>query len=167
LDARRRRFLDEVAAYDVVAFDTSACIYYLARQEPWFSLLAPILARASAGPLRIVLSAIVQLELLVKPYRMRDQALVRRVHAFTAAHRGIVSAPISPDVVDAAAQVRAAFRLKIPDAIVAASAAVAGAGLVIGNDAEFVRLNDADHLRLVVGAREYRAPAFVQLSRFA
>ena len=151
----------------MIALDTSACIYYLGREEPWFSLLAPVLGRVARGAPRIVLSAMVQLELLVKPYRLRNQRLVRQVLEFTEEHKGIVTMPISPDVVAAAAQVRADLRLKTPDAIVVGSAALSGAPIVVGNDATFARLNEGEPIELAVASRRYRAPRFVSLDDYA
>ena len=166
MDARRRRFLDQITEHGIVSFDTNACIYYLGREEPFFSLLAPLVARAAAGSLRIVLSAIVRLELLVKPYRLADQRLVRQALDFTEGHLGIDTSEISREVIDGAAQVRALLGLKAPEAIVVAAAALSGAGVVVGNDRTFGRLNDAN-VKLAIGTQVYGVPAFVRLDEYS
>lgn len=166
MDARQRRFLEATAGFRTVAFDTNACIYYLRGEELLADLLSPLVERAVAGSLRIVLSAVVQLELLVRPYRLGDPVLIRRVLQFTERHAGIVTHPITRDVVLVTAQIRAMLRLKAPDALIAGSASVFGAEAVIGNDADFERLNGGQGIRLMTGARAHTLPRFVRLDEF-
>ncbi|MHB8376582.1 MAG: type II toxin-antitoxin system VapC family toxin [Dehalococcoidia bacterium] len=166
MDAGRRRFLEATAGFRIVALDTNACIYYLRGEAPLADLLAPLMERAAAGSLNIALSALVQLELLVRPYRMGDPMLIRRVLQFTERHAGIVTYPITRDVVLVTAQIRAMLRLKAPDALIAGSASVCGAEVVIGNDGDFERLNQADGIQLLTGTRSHALPAFLRLDAF-
>lgn len=143
MDEGRRRFLDETALCRTIALDTSACIYYLDEQMPFVELVDPLIRRASSGSLRIVLSAIVQLELLVRPYRIGDKRLLRQALQFTEEHPGITTMNVSRDVVFRSAQVRAKWGLKLPDATIVGSAVAAGAHAIVGNDAGFSRLKTA------------------------
>lgn len=149
-----------------MSLDTSACIYYIERQEPFFGLLRGVIERAIAGSLRVELSAIVQLELLVQPYRSGDQRVFRDVLNFTEEHEGVSVAPISRDAVLASAQVRAITRLKVPDSLIIGTAAVGGADLIIGNDRRFDRLNEMRNVSLLSDGGPVRVPDFVRLADY-
>ena len=166
MDAGHRRFLAATAGFRTVSLDTNACIYYLTGKPRLADLVAALVERAAAGSLSIVLSAVVQLELLVGPYQTGDAALIRRMLQFTERHAGIVTYPITRDVVLVTAQIRAMLRLKAPDALIAGSASVCGAEAVIGNDGDFARLNQGAGIQLMAGARRHALPAFVRLDEF-
>jgi len=163
LDEGRRRFLTATEHYEIIALDSNACIYYL-QGHPHADLVAALIERAVEGSLLIVLSALVQLELLVLPYRVANMAAVRRILQFTEQHEGIATYPITREVVLRTAQIRAATGLNVPDAIVAASASVYGAEAIVGNDRDFQRLNEAGDMRMI--NRRARLPAFVALDAF-
>ena len=149
-----------------MALDTNACIYHIERRSAFVGLLDAIMSRAIAGALTIALSAIVQLELLVGPYSSGDLRVLRHILEFTEEHAGVVTTPLSREVVHASAQIRAITRLSLPDAIVVGSAAVDGADLVIGNDAKFDRLNAGGRMEVLNGARRLPVPAFLRLGDY-
>ena len=167
MDVGQRRFLDAVKGCRSVALDTSACIYYLEAREPLASLLAPVIRRAAGGGLRIVLSAVVQLELLVGAYKSGDRTAVRRIIQFTERHAGVATYPITRDVVMATAQIRAILGLKTPDALIVGSASIWGAEAVIGNDGDFGRLRQAADIEVLVGSRRRALPSFLRLDDYA
>lgn len=166
MGARERRFLDAVAGCRTVALDTNACIYYLQAREPMAGLLAPLMERAASGVLQVVLSAIVQLELLVQPYKSGDRTLIRQVIQFTERHAGITTQPITRDVVLVTAQIRAVSGLKTPDALIVGAASVHGAEVVVGNDGDFGRLNRAAGVEFLSATRRHALPKFVRLDDY-
>lgn len=166
MDARRRRFLEAIEGVRIVALDTNACIYHLERQTAFSGLLDAVVARAIGGALNIVLSAIVQLELLVRPYASGDLRALRHILEFTEEHAGVITTPISREVVQVSAQIRAMTRLKLPDAMVVGAAIVEGADLIIGNDGKFDQLNSSAPLEVVSGPRRLRVPKFIRLDDY-
>lgn len=166
MDAGQRRFLEAIEGAGIVALDTNACIYHLERQTAFSGLLDAVVARAIGGALHVVVSAIVQLELLVRPYASGDLRVLRHILEFTEEHAGVVTTPISREVVHVSAQIRAMTRLKLPDAIVVGSAVVEGADLVIGNDGKFDQLNASTRLEVASGARRYAVPRFIRLEDY-
>ena len=159
-----------MAQYRRVALDTNACIYYLEGRGPKAEMVQALIERAVRGSMSIVISAIVQLELLVGPYLHDDAYGVRRILQFTERHAGIEGHDITRDVVLSASQLRGLSkrRLKVPDALVAAAAAVAECDAVVGNDRIFKVLNELAAMPLLGGSRRQpiALPAYVQLDDY-
>ena len=166
MDTRRRRFLDAISGRKAVTLDTNACIYYLDEREPFAELVASVIDLASTGSIEVMLSAIVQLELLVRPYALGNQMLIKRVIEFTEEHAGIRTSSISRGVVMATGQVRAITRFKLPDALIIGTAAAVGAELIIGNDSKFARLNSMRNMEILSDGYARRLPAFLRLDDY-
>jgi len=106
---------------------------------------------------------IVRLELLAGAYRNGDASETGRLRRFI--EEG-VRIGMDDDVVDAAAQLRAATRMKTPDALVAACAAVAGCTAIVGNDARFRDLDALTGLTLFAGRQFAPMPQYVHLGDY-
>ena len=122
-----------------IAFDTNALIYLFEGREPYAEMVAAALGRIELGEAVGVLSTIVELELLVRPLREQNIRFVLRLDLFLRNERNIVLRPVDRPVARAAATLRARTNLKVPDAIIAATAAVERCDAIIGNDAEVAR----------------------------
>jgi predicted nucleic acid-binding protein len=140
----QREFVRRCASFSSIALDTSGCIYYLARVAGRYELVLDILSRASRGATRVILSSIVQLELLVQPFRTGSPAERRKVLTLTHATPGVALEPITDDIVFAAAEIRALTRMRTPDALVIATASARGCDAIIGNDRDFARISGVD-----------------------
>jgi predicted nucleic acid-binding protein len=79
-------------------------------------------------------------ELLVQPYRDGDERRVDQFYALLSTYPNLEW--IAPDllIADSAARIRAAHRLRTPDALQAATAIRAGATTLISNDPAFGRV---------------------------
>jgi predicted nucleic acid-binding protein len=140
---------ERIAPLRRVSLDTNAVIYFLDRTEPYFSLVAPVFERAEAGGLEIVLSALVETELLVGPLRDANQGGVEAIRLFLDHFPGVTVHLIDRVVARTAAELRAAHRLATPDALIAATAVVAGVDAIIGNDRRCAgRIVSPDYLLL-------------------
>jgi predicted nucleic acid-binding protein len=136
-------FVKHLAPFRRVAVDTNLCIYHL---EPGAargrrSIAAHIFERAAKRALAIDLPAIVRLEMLVQPLRLRDDVAVAKVRRFAHGQGGVEPSGVTEDVIMRAAEVRAATRLRTADSLVVASALATGCGAIIGNDRAFEALN--------------------------
>lgn len=128
-----------VAGLQRVAFDTNALIYLFEGREPYAAMVAEAMDRIELGEAVGVLSTIIELELLVRPLREQNLSFVVRLDLFLRNERNIVLRPVDRPVARAAAAIRARTNLKVPDAILAATAAVERCDAIIGNDAEVAR----------------------------
>ena len=85
----------------------------------------------------IVTSAVTLLEILVHPYRKKDMAAVEHYYAYLTRAPFIELVPLSVEIADRAAQLRAVYGFKTPDAIQLATALDAEATLFLTRDLEF------------------------------
>lgn len=148
-----------------VALDTSACIYFLGSVSPHVELVRGVVERAADRAIELELSAVVQLELLVRPMRTQDQAEIDRVMIFSERSPNLHLAPIDRARLLLGARIRAHTNLSTPDAIIVASAAVGECDLVVGNDTQFKRIADIDPGRDAFG-RPITLPAYIHLDDY-
>ncbi len=73
-----------------------------------------LFTEASAGRLQLVTSALTLLEVLVVPYRAGDNSLAERYEALLTRSRGLHMLDLSPELLRAAAQLRAVTGIKPP-----------------------------------------------------
>jgi predicted nucleic acid-binding protein len=101
----------------------------------------PVLRRVQAGELSVFVSAITEAELLVHPERDHDQAAIERIGDLFS-EKGIFVAAVNRRVARRAARVRAQEQLKLPDAIIVATAIETGCEAIVGNDYMWHRLTE-------------------------
>ena len=124
-----------------VYLDTCILIYRNEGPEPFSQLVRAAAGRASDATYCI--SDLVRLECLVHPLRCGDSA---RVEAYAAVFRDLVTLAMNPDVFTLAAHLRAAHRLKTPDALHAATAVHHGCDELWTGDRRLASLEK--HIRL-------------------
>ena len=139
---------DALAGKTRIAFDTSAVIYYLEDLYPYGIYVAQAFSLLASGAAVGFVSSMVEMETLVRPLRIRDKGLLFSICRFFALHPNLHVTPVSSDIAQAAAQVRASTNLKAPDAIIAATAAADRCDVIIGNDRAFARNSELPYLVL-------------------
>ena len=117
--------------------DTNAVIYRVEQIEPYLTAAAPLWDALDAGLRQVVTSELTLLEVLVKPLRDGNAALAALYRQVLLGTLGFTCAPVSRAVLESAAQIRAAHRLKTPDSIHAATALALGCALFVTNDPDF------------------------------
>ena len=126
-------------SHGAVYLDSSAIIYSVERNEPYFSLLAPAWQQAEAGQFAVVCSELVVAETLVRPIREGHADLEAAFRAVFAAPE-VDLIPATRELWDDTAHLRAETGLKTPDALHAATALRAGCALFFTNDTDFRRV---------------------------
>lgn len=129
-----------------VALDTAVFIYYIEEHPDYLPLVEPLFAEIDAGARDAVTSALTLLEVLVVPYRAGDLRLAARYELLLTGSRGLHL--IGPDrsQLRTAAQLRALYRLRTPDALQIAAALTAQCQTFVTNDRD---LPDIPGLRVV------------------
>jgi len=117
-----------------VGVDTVAFIYFIEEHPKFLAAILPVFREADAGKREIVTSALTLLEVLVVPYRAGNRALAARYEAVLTRGRGVRLVDLSQDHLRAAAQLRAAARVKTPDALQLAASIGAGCKTFVTND---------------------------------
>jgi predicted nucleic acid-binding protein len=131
-----------------LALDTSVFVYHLEAHPKYIPLTRAIFAWLEASGHRGITSMITMTELLVKPYRDRDERLVDNCFALFSKFPNLDWVAPNLDISDAAARFRAECRLKTPDAIQVATAVWAGVQGLITNDTAFRRVSEVETLVL-------------------
>jgi predicted nucleic acid-binding protein len=135
-----------------IALDTSIFIYHLEANPSYADQAGEVFAWLERSPNTAVTSSLTMTELLVQPCRAGNEPLVNQYYGLLSLFPHLEW--IAPDlaVADTAAQIRARYRLRTPDALQAATALCRGATAIMTNDADFARVPQIevgvfDHLR--------------------
>jgi len=126
-------------ANGAIYLDTSAIIYSVERNEPYFTLLAPAWRQAEAGQLVVACGELVIAETLVRPMREGNAKLETAYRAVFAAPE-VDLVPATRELWDDTARLRAETGLKTPDALHAATALRAGCSLFVTNETDVHRV---------------------------
>jgi predicted nucleic acid-binding protein len=160
-------FRELIAACRRICLDTNACIYYLGQTDPPFPAMVEIALEGSERGLPTHIAGLTYLELLVRPWRDGTDAHRRIIEEFVLEASGAPPQPITVDELEVAAQIRAMTRMKTPDALIAASAAIHGCDVVIGNDTDFKGLAAIESMQIARrGRRPLQLPRFVLLKDY-
>jgi predicted nucleic acid-binding protein len=125
-----------------VFFDTAPFIYVFENKLPYKKLLTPVFLAVDAGTLQAVSSLITVVEVLSKPYGLKQWDLVKTYRKLFGRSSKIDVLPITLETADLAAQVRGKYNMKTPDAIQWATAALHNVDYFLTNDKGFKILND-------------------------
>jgi len=124
-------------SHNIVALDTSVLIYQLEKNPRYFPLSDAIFAWLEHPGNSAITSTLSITELLVPAHRDGDAQRLQHYRGLLTTYPGLNW--LHPDLViaDMAAQLRAEYRLKTPDAIQAATAIQSKVSLLLTNDPIF------------------------------
>jgi predicted nucleic acid-binding protein len=131
-----------------IALDTNIFIYQLEGIARHSRLTDAIFAWLELPGSHAVTSTVTMTELLVQPYRNSDEQRVDEIFALLSTYPNLVWITPSLEIAALAARLRALHRLRMPDAIQAATAVHAHAAGLITNDAAFERVDAFETLVL-------------------
>ena len=120
-----------------VALDTSVFIYLFNRQEPYYATCRRLVGDIERGELRGVISAITEMEMLVRPLAEGLTRVVADIEQLLRRLRWLDIVPMDRALARQAAALRAETRLRSLDAIIATTAIAADCRYVVGNDRPF------------------------------
>jgi predicted nucleic acid-binding protein len=143
------RLLEEfLKNHPLVFLDTSAFIYFVERHPRYSPFCDMLFSRIEAGKVRAATSTLTLLEVLVQPYQLKKDDLVIKFYALLTNYPHLTWVPMTLNVADHAAELRAEHRLKTPDSIQAASAIICGATGFICNDKVFDKVKEFESLMI-------------------
>ena len=132
-----------------ILFLGSAPVIYLVEQNPnYFALMEPVFSRVDDGDLIVVTSPITLAECLYYPYKNNDNKLVLAFTRRIATGHNVRLAPITADIGDHSAQLRARYNLGFADAFQVATAITADCDIFLTNDKQLKRIQSLDVLVL-------------------
>jgi predicted nucleic acid-binding protein len=117
-----------------IGLDTAIFIYLIDEHPQFLPIVLPLFEQADAGRRELVTSALTLLEVLVVPYRARKVQVAESYERLLTTSRGIRIVDLTRVQLRSAAQLRAATRMKTPDAIQLTAAVSAGCRVFVTND---------------------------------
>lgn len=117
-----------------IALDTAIFIYFIEEHASFLPLISPIFSEVDTGRREVITSALTLLEVLVVPFRAGNLPLAGQYEALLSRSRGISLVELDRAQLRAAAQLRALYRLRTPDALQVAAALSQGCTSFLTND---------------------------------
>ncbi len=127
-----------------IGLDTNVFIYFLEDHPRYGSWCASLFDRIERGQNPSVTSTVTLLELLVQPYREQKEELAQKIFALASTYPKLEWVPVTMNLADHAAELRAHYRLSTPDAIQLATAIGHKATRFYGNDRSLRRVKEIE-----------------------
>lgn len=131
-----------------LAFDTAPLIYFIEKHPDYFDRMLVIMRHVDEGLINGVGATMALTEVLIQPLRAGDTALTKRYEAVLTNSRNFRLVPLTTAIAHLAADIRARYNLKTPDAIHVATAIDAGCDGFLTNDTDIKRITEIKVLTL-------------------
>ncbi|MDZ4769586.1 MAG: PIN domain-containing protein [Chloroflexota bacterium] len=125
----------------LVGFDTSPFIYFVERNPLFAPKIRSVFTVIETQKMKIVTSAVSVTETLMKPFADGDNHLAEIYRELLLRNSIVNTIAVSTDIAERAAQLRARYRLKMPDALHIATAIESGCDAFLTNDTVFKRVD--------------------------
>jgi len=123
-----------------VALDTAPLIYFMEEHPVFLDAVKPFFAALERGDFQAVTSSITLAEVLVNPIKHDKLTLAEQYKALLLTAENLRLFPVTTQIAELAARLRAAHNLQTPDAIQIATALDQKADFFLTNDARLSRL---------------------------
>jgi predicted nucleic acid-binding protein len=129
--------LGELPEDALILLDSAPIIYFLEGHPKLGPRFKPLFDAHGTGRLRFAVTTITIAEVLTGPLQAGDDALAQRYRAILESWQPIA---LDVDIAESAARLRASLRLKLADAVQAASALAINAAALVTHDRDFSRV---------------------------
>ena len=136
------RLADALTNVERLCIDTAPFIYYAERSPIRVDKMRAIFLPVHGGQITVYTSALTLTEALTKPIQTRDAELIRLYREMLQQSRHITLVPIDAGLAERAAELRARYSLRTPDALQVATALWAGCDAFLTNDLSIRRVED-------------------------
>lgn len=133
---------------DVLAIETAPFIYYVENHPIYSDKLDLIFKIVEAMSIKIVASTITLTETLVKPLKNSDNQTVKAYRELLMRHKSIQIYSVLPSIAEKAAELRAKYNLRTPDALHIATAIESNSDAFLTNDMGLKRITELQILIL-------------------
>jgi Predicted nucleic acid-binding protein, contains PIN domain len=125
-----------------LGIDTAPFIYFVERHPDYLGLMREIIRRIDAGEIEAVSSVVTLTEVLTHPLRFKNVLLAQRYRDVLYRSRNFRLLPIDASIAEVAANLRARYNLRTPDALQLATAIRAGCDAFLTNDATLKKVTE-------------------------
>lgn len=133
-----------LAGHRLIALDTSVWIYHFEGAPAYGRAADSVLEAISQGQIEAVASELVLLELLVAPLKKGAQDVADEIEMTLLHFPHLQLAPVTRAVLLRAAEIRARYGLRTPDAVMVATAIESGATLSVTNDSAWRKVREIE-----------------------
>ena len=136
-----------ISKYSIVALDTVIFIYHFEKSKTYFKLTKEIFSRLDENQdFSAITSIMTLLEVSVKPIEDSRDDLLKEYSDKLLYDNKLTTLMIEPDVAIKAAELRAKYRIRTPDAIQIATSIIGKAGAFITNDIDLKKVKEIEVL---------------------
>jgi len=125
-----------------ICIDTAPFIYFIEKDPKYLSILRPIFVEIDAGKIDALTSTITLLEVLVLPFKMKNESLAEKYREILLYAEGLTTFEIFHEVSELSSKLRAKYSIRTPDAIQIAVGIIYGADTFLTNDFELKKVHD-------------------------
>jgi predicted nucleic acid-binding protein len=129
--------LEALPEQAVLLIDSAPIIYVLEGRAKLADRFQPLFAAHAEGRFRFAVTTITVAEVLTGPLQASDEELVQRYRTVLESWQVV---DLDMQIAETAARLRATLKLKLPDAVQAASAVAINADALVTHDRDFSRL---------------------------
>lgn len=139
---------DMLTNVSLVAFDTAPIIYFIEANPVYDALVIEIFQQIDSGKMTGLTSVISLCEVLVHPIRNQNQILKQRYFDILLNSPNFFTNSVTAKVAETAAELRAGYNLRTPDALQIATALENGCDAFLCNDNGLKRITELQILIL-------------------
>jgi len=122
----------------LLLIDSAPIIYFLEDHPKLGARFQPLFEAHRTGTLRFAVTTVAMAEVLTGPLQSGDEVLSRRYRSILESWQLL---GLTADIAESAARLRASLRLKLADAVQAASALAINADALVTHDRDFSRVH--------------------------
>src|ERR1700722_15549234 len=127
----------DLPEHALLLMDSAPIIYFLESHPIWGPRFKPVFEAHAAALVRFAVTTVTVAEVLAGPLQAGDESLARRYRAILESWQCI---DLDVGIAESAARLRASLRLKLPDAVQAASALAVNAAALVTHDHDFSKV---------------------------
>jgi predicted nucleic acid-binding protein len=137
-----------IGTKQLIAIDAAPIIYYVERNQRYLDLMRFVIKQMVSGRLKAVSASITLTEVLVKPIANNDTVTADGFRRMLLKGTGFKLIPITAPIAEQAAELRATYKLKTPDALQIAAAVDQKCDAFLTNDTGLKRVTEVQVLVL-------------------
>jgi predicted nucleic acid-binding protein len=149
---------DKLRSTRLVGLDSAIFIYHFEEHPRYQVLCTEVFDAMEASAIQAVTSTVTLVEVLVQPLAKGSQELASRYEQYLRDGPSLTLRSLDPDLAPRAAQLRARYQLRAPDAIQIAAAIEFGARLFLTNDDRVRKVPEIEVVVLERWLQEHPAP---------
>ena len=131
-----------------ICMDTAPFIYFIEKHPKYLDLVRPVFIEIDGGQIEAITSTITLLEVLVYPFKTRNEMLAEKYRDILLHSEGLTTFEILHEVSEMSSKLRARYSIKTPDAIQVSVGVLYRASKFLTNDPDLKRVDGIDVLVL-------------------